>query len=167
MRNDIWKYVLVAVLVGFAGWRFYSTRDNSMDEVPLIYFYDMSAGELFEAPQDSIPPIQGIDNTEADGVRAIVIENNQPENDRDTKLIVYLEKFSPQMKMDIDKSRLASESGDIYERKIPRSESKKHTLVQKFGENTWHPMDSKAGLAIVSLLQNEGSNGQLPVIINP
>jgi hypothetical protein len=73
IKNQKVQLLIAFVLFLTAGTVFFQYwRDRSGAE-PMIYFYDMSAGELFPAPQSAVPPIKGVDGDEEDGVRAIVI----------------------------------------------------------------------------------------------
>lgn len=163
MNNNTFKIIAILLLVGFATWKFLTSPKLSETYDPKIYFYDISAQELFKSDQSNIPPIQGIDNDEMDGVRAVVIESSSFSG----RKIAYLEKFSNQLKTDIEKSRLSEASGEVYPRKISRSDSKGHIFVRRADEEKWYSMNSKEGNKIVSEWQIEDSEGNMPVIVNP
>lgn len=164
MKSDSIKIFAIVLLVGFAIWKFTQNSKQVIDSDPKIYFFDESAGKLFKGPQSSIPPIRGIDGDQLDGVRAVVIQSNQ---EGVSQQIAYLEKFSPQLKKDIEMSRKAEESGGFYERVIGRSESKAHILVRKPNSDKWYPMSSNEGNSISSYWQIEDKDGNMPVIVNP
>ena len=97
-------------------------------------------------------------------MRAVVI---QPAQDGAEQTIAYLEKFSTQLKKDIDMSRKAEETGDIYNRVIGRNQSKSHIFVRKLDSDKWYPMASMEGIKISSSWQIEDKDGNMPVIVNP
>ena len=77
------------------------------------FFYDLSEKELFEAPRTLIPPIKGINDDEEDGVSAVVISVTGDPKDKSSRKIAYLEKYSPELKRDLEQAQRTGEASQI------------------------------------------------------
>ncbi|HCF93745.1 MAG TPA: hypothetical protein DEW46_01665 [Verrucomicrobia bacterium] len=157
--------LLIAVLLLFAaGGLFFRQWHARGPAEPMIYFYDQSAEELFAAPQSAVPPIQGIDDQEQDAVRAVVISRTGSRKKDDLE-IVYLEKYSPEMKAQFE----ARKAGAPAEAAggISRAQSKAHTFVKTPSGKQWHTMVSPEAERIVSDWNTKGPNGEYPLVCTP
>jgi hypothetical protein len=164
-RSTILKLIASAVLLGLAALLAVSfVRNEQRRSQPFGYFYDLSEGKLFVAPQTAVPPIRGTDNDELDGVRAVVISTSGNSTEQ---RIAYLEKCSPELKKQIETVQKAGPVADSVELKIGRGEAQTHILVRRVEESTWHPRNSPEGLKIVTAWQIPGPDGNLPVICIP
>jgi hypothetical protein len=127
---------------------------------PKAFFYDLSKGELFTADANLIPPIRGIDNAEEDGVKAVVIAPNP--NDKKNRRIAYLERFSPELKRDMEEAR-AKQTAPLISRAMAQS----MRFVRRANDPTWYPMISPEGQRIVSEWTAPGPDGLSPVVCTP
>src|SRR5688572_15309584 len=96
------KVLTSCVLLTMAAFFVYSHVQRENSSVESAYFYDLSKGKLFVRPQSSIPPIEGLDRGQFDGVRAVVISTNGNCSDKKARGIAYLEKYSPQLKQQME-----------------------------------------------------------------
>jgi len=140
-----------AIIFGF--WR-------SENRPQQAFFYDLSKKELFTADAQLIPPIRGIDNGGEDGVKAVVIADKP--NDKKTQRIAYLERYSPELKRDMEEAR-AKNSAPL----ISRAGAQTMRFVQRPGDSQWQPMISPEGQRIVSAWTNPGPDGLSPVVCTP
>ncbi len=167
-RSDVGKLVFAVgclAVAGVLGVRFVKQRPPGE---PQIYFYDLSAQELFIAPQaSSIPPIGGIDGVEEDGVRAIVVAPAGQSEDEASRTIAYLEKYSPRLKGQFEAFRAAQKGGPPAQQTISRGQSRAHTFVKRISDTNWVPMSSQEAERIVVQWQVPGPNGNLPVVCVP
>jgi hypothetical protein len=129
-----------------------------------VYFYDLSQKKLFPAPRSSVPPIRGIDNEEADGVRAIVISDTSDSSDRKHRHIAYLEKYTPELKAQFE---AVQKTGAAGPNSIRRELVPANTLVRRLSDPEWFSMDSVEGEKIVSEWNVPGPNGNYPVVCVP
>ena len=72
---------------------------------PRGFFYDLSAGRLFEGPIDAIPPVAGVDGPDADGYRAVVISVSGKPEERSSWRVAYLERYSPELQQQMEQAR--------------------------------------------------------------
>jgi hypothetical protein len=143
-----------------AGFFFYNSwRANSSG--PKAFFYDLSKNQLFEADANLIPPIRGIDNADEDGVKAVVIAANP--SDRKNRRIAYLERFSPELKRDMEEAR-ANHTAPL----ISRAAAQSLRFVRRpAADAQWYPMISPEGQRIVSEWTAPGPDGLSPVVCVP
>jgi hypothetical protein len=127
---------------------------------PQAFFYDLSKGQLFTADANLIPPIRGIDGSEEDGVKAVVIAPSP--NDRKNRKIAYLERFSPELKRDMEEAR-ANHTAPM----ISRAAAQGLRFVRRAADSNWYPMISPEGQRIVSEWTAPGPDGLSPVVITP
>lgn len=146
-------------MLGLAGFFFYhSWRAGAKG--PQAFFYDLSKGKLFTADASLIPPIRGIDNAEEDGVKAVVIAPSP--NDRKNRRIAYLEKFSPELKRDLEEAR-AKNTRPV----IDRATAQNLRFVRRVTDKEWYPTVSPEGQRIVSEWTAPGPDGLSPVVCVP
>src|SRR3954470_23289506 len=96
------KLSIAFVMLGAAAFLFFNSWRASKAG-PQAFFYDLSKGQLFTAEASLIPPIRGIDGSEEDAVKAIVIASSP--NDAKNRKIAYLERFAPELKRDMEEAR--------------------------------------------------------------
>ena len=109
---------------------------------PMEFFYDESEEVLFEAPAGSIPPIRGINDNVVDGVRAIVIAPKGKSRDASARRIAYLEKWSSQLKQQLEAAAKAKEAGYSVPNVIDRSARNFHRFVRTVDSPKWHSMNT-------------------------
>ena len=143
----------VAGAVFFNSWR-------ASKAGPQAYFYDLSKGELFTASANLIPPIRGIDNAEEDGVKAVVIAPTP--NDKKNRRIAYLERYSPELKRDMEEAR-AKQTRPL----IDRGSQQNFRFVRRASDTNWYSMNSPEGQRIVNEWTTPGPDGLSPVVCTP
>ncbi len=158
--------VLVLVLVLGAWWFRWQGGGGGSAE-GRIYFYDLSERKLFAGPREAVPPIKGLNNDEMDGVRAIVISPTGNPRERKNVQIAYLEKYTPELKSQLEALRKAEAAGQSTVGLLPHGAVPKNTLVRRLTDADWVPMTSPAGEAIVSEWNRPGPDGKYPVICVP
>ena len=129
---------------------------------PRGFFYDLSAGRLFEGPIEAIPPIPGIDGPEIDGHRAVVVSMNGRPEDRSSWQVAYLERYSPELQRQMEQSRQGGPAPAI-----PRSEAQAHRWVRRTNDTDWFPIASETGARIVTDWAQPGPDGLIPVVCAP
>jgi len=113
-----------------------------------VWFYDESAGELFVAPQKSIPPIIGIDGEEMDAVRAVVVAPKGQCGKEDARRIAYLEKYSPTLKRQMELTEAAKAEGKTIPELLDRSMATSHRMVRTVDSEEWVSLATQDGVAI-------------------
>ncbi len=154
-----WQAASAAVLFTVAGYFFLdSWRQGQRGQQ--AFFYDLSKGELFVADARLIPPIRGIDGAEEDGVKAVVVAP-KPE-DKKGRRIAYLERYSPELKKDMEDAR-ARNSAPM----IGKSAAQAFRFVKREKDKDWVPMASPEGQQIVNEWTAPGPDGLSPVVCVP
>lgn len=143
----------VAAFVFFNSWRASKTG-------PQAFFYDLSKRQLFTADANLIPPIRGIDGSEEDAVKAVVIAPSR-KNTKQRK-IAYLEQFSPELKRDMEEAR-AKQSAPM----ISRAAAQGLRYVRRPSDSNWFPIISPEGQRIVNEWTAPGPDGLSPVVQTP
>jgi hypothetical protein len=127
---------------------------------PQAFFYDLSKREIFTADAALIPPIRGIDGPEEDGVKAVVIAASAA--DKKNRTIAYLERYSPELKRDMEEAR-AKQTAPM----ISRGAAQGLRFVRRAADSNWYPMISAEGERIVTEWTKPGPDGFSPVVITP
>src|SRR5262245_8344375 len=99
--NSIKMLVAVLLFAG-AGFGFYRSFSKRPDVSEKSFFYDLSEKKLFAASREALPPIRGLNDTEEDAVRAIVICTSGNPEDAANRSIAFLEKYAPELKENIE-----------------------------------------------------------------
>jgi len=128
----------------------------------LAYFYDLSERRLFTAPRTAIPPIRGLNDAVEDAVRAVVISTNGNPRDRRGRTIAYLEKYSPELKRQMEAARQSGESPPMG-----RGLAAAHRLVRRLNDQQWYSLASPEGEAIVNEWLTAGPDGQPAMVCTP
>ena len=161
------KLLAVAALFCIAAWLGFRAWRGTGEQGELVYFYDLSEKKLFAASRDAVPPIRGLNNTEEDGVRAIVVSPTGDPRDRKQRRIAYLEKYSPQLKQMIEAVRRAEAAGESTTGLLSRGAVPANTLVRRVNESEWHVMTSAEGEKIVGEWNVPGPDGKYPAVCVP
>ena len=159
------QLTIAAVLFGLAILFFFLF--NRAEPEPMQFFYDESEKKLFEASVDSIPPIKGINDDQLDGVRAIVIAPKGRTRDASARRIAYLEKWSPQLKQQLEAAAKAKEAGYAVPNVIDRSARNFHRFVRTVDSPKWHSMNTDQAARIIAVLRTKDSQGKLPEVCTP
>lgn len=129
---------------------------------PRGFFYDLSAGRLFEGPIDAIPPVAGVDGPDADGYRAVIVSVSGKPEERSSWRVAYIERYSPELQRQMEQARQGGPSPTI-----PRSEAQAHRWVRRTNDTEWVPIGSEAGVQIVTGWAQPGPDGITPVVCTP
>lgn len=150
-----------AALIGLAGGLFWRFLQENAGDSEKAYFYDLSEKKLFVADRSAIPPIRGINDAQADGVRAVVVATNGRAEDKAGRRIAYLETNSPELKQDLETARANSTVPAIA-----RGAAQQFRLVKRPDDRDWVSLATPEGEQIVSEWTTWGGD-QPPVVCNP
>jgi len=142
-------------VAAFLAWQFFSGEKDPWDKG---FFYDESKKEIFLARRDLIPPIQGVDGPEEDAFRAVVVSTTGKPKDKSSWQVVYLERYSTELKRQMEEAQRTSSSPDMG-----RGQAQAHRFVKRPGEAKWHPMSSDEAAAILGELATLSSKGITPI----
>lgn len=159
--NPRLQWTATAALLAVAGFLLARTFRGSGSK-DLGFFYDESARKLFTAARTGVPPIRGTDGPAEDGVRAVVISTSGKPEDRNSWQIAYLEKYSPELKRQMEAAQAGGPSPSMG-----RAEAMSHRFVRLTTETNWHGMDSPEAEAILNSWAVPGPHGVTPVICSP
>ncbi len=160
-KTNALKLVLALALLGVAGFMLIRVlrRDTGVSES--TFFYDLSERKLFAAPREALPPIRGLNDTEEDAVRAVVIAPNGNPEDKAGRKIAYLEKYAPELKQHLEKVR-AGEAEPL-----PTKARNGYRFVKRVEDAEWHSLSSPEGERIVAEWNVAGPDGKYPVVCVP
>jgi hypothetical protein len=158
---NITKLLLAILLLAGAGLGFYRFfRDNS-GVSEQSFFYDLSEKKLFAASREALPPIRGLNGTNEDAVRAVVIcTSGNPDNPAN-RSIAYLEKYAPELKQNIEQTRAGK--AEPMQRTIRNS----YRLVTRAGDDHWYAANSPEGEKILNGWNIAGADGKYPAVCTP
>lgn len=160
-KSNSTKLLLAMLLLAVAGFGFYRFSRTNSGVSEQTYFYDLSEKKLFAAPRESLSPIRGINNAEEDAMRAVVISIKGNPNDKAGQKIAYLEKYAPELKLQIEKVRVGQgEPPSHNARSIYR-------LVRRLDDVEWHAVGSPEGVKILNEWNIAGPDGKYPVVCSP
>lgn len=162
VQRDTLKLLGALALLGVAGGLLYLALFGRSTPGEQAFFYDPSAEELFTAPKTAVPPIRGIDGDEEDAVRAVVISVTGDPADRDSWRIAYLERYSPELKRQMEQAQQSGGSPAIG-----RGAAQAHRFIRRPDQDAWHPMNSPQAELILNAWLTAGPNGQPAVICTP
>lgn len=146
---------VAAVAFGRLAWQHRGGSD-------LAFFYDESEQRLFTGPRTAIPPIRGLNDAEPDAVRAVVISTNGNPRDRRARAIAYLERYSPELKRQMETAQATGEAPAMG-----RVMAQAHRFVRRPHESRWHPLTSEEGERIVNEWMTAGPGGQPAAVCTP
>ncbi len=147
------------VAAGWLMWRFFADDGGVSTKT---YFYDLSERRLFAGPRDAIPPIKGLNDAAEDAVRAVVISTNGNPGDKAARKIAYLEKYSPQLKREMEAARASGASPSMG-----RAMAQAHRFVRRLDDPQWYPMTTDEAERIVNEWLTAGPGGGPAVICTP
>jgi hypothetical protein len=162
MNKDKIKWMATLLLLGVAAYcsvRFWWQSSGSSEKA---FFYNLSERKLFAGPRSSVPPIQGLKHQGETAVRAVVISTNGNPGDKSSWQIAYLEKYSPELKMQMETAQSTGTAPVIN-----RAEAQSHRFVRRVAEAEWHPLSSTEGEQIVNEWLSAGPGGAPAVICTP
>ncbi len=133
----------------------------------LAYFYDLSERKLFVAPRTRVPPIRGINNDEADGMRAVVISATGSPRDEAGRRIAYLEKYAPELKQQLESRQTGAAAPADTAGQISRIAAQSMIFVRRLNEETWHAVNSTEAEKIMTEWQVPGADGKTAVVCSP
>ena len=148
--------------------RFFRDQGSSGE---LAFYFDLSEQKLFTAPRILVPPIRGLNDATEDAVRAVVISTNGNPKDKASRTIAYLEKYSPELKQQLEAMQKA-QGGDLaatppVRGRIDRVTAQAHRFVRRPSESEWHPLNSPEAERIMTEWMTTGLGGREPVVCVP
>jgi hypothetical protein len=155
------KILITVVLLAGAGFGFYRFFNQPDGVSEKAFFYDLSEKKLFAASRESLPPTRGLNNTEEDAVRAIVICTSGNPDDPANRTIAYLEKYAPELKQNIEEARTGKAEA------MPTKQRNGYRLVSRPGEDKWYPSNTPEGQKIMTSWHVAGADGQYPAVCSP
>lgn len=160
-KSNAFKLGLALVFLGGAGFMAYRhfQQDDGIGES--TFFYDLSEKKLFAAPRESLPPIRGLDGTEEDAVRAVVVAPNGNPKDKSARKIAYLEKYAPEFKQRIEQARNGTAEP------MPRDARNAYRFVKRVEDSEWHALNTSEGEKILAEWNVAGPDGNYPVVCVP
>jgi len=161
MTGNSTKALIAVLLFAGAGFGFYRFFNKKPDVSEKNFFYDLSEKKLFAASREALPPITGLNDTEEDAVRAIVIcASGNPDNPAN-RSIAYLEKYAPELKQSIEQVRLGKAEP------MPTKLRNGLRFVARVEEEKWHAANSAEGQKIMTTWNVAGADGNYPAVCSP
>ena len=165
------KLLLALALFAVAGVLVFRFIRDRIPPEELAYYYDVSEQKLFAAPRSLIPPIRGLNDEAEDAFRALVISTTGQPEDESSRKIVYLEKFSPELKQQIEAIQKAEEEDPTAplppKGQVDRVASRAHRFVRRPTDSQWYPLNSPEAEKILSEWQTAGAGRGEPVVCVP
>ena len=160
-KSNALKLVLALALLGGAALLFarFLGRDTGVAEN--TFFYDLSEKKLFAAPREALPPIRGLNDSEEDAVRAVVVAPSGNPGDKAGRKIAYLEKYAPELKQHLEKVR-AGEAEPL-----PSKARNGYRFVKRVDDADWHSLSSPEGVKILAEWNVAGPDGNYPAVCVP
>lgn len=155
------KLLLAILLFAGAGYGFYQFSRNDSGISEQTYFYDLSEKKLFAASRESLPPIRGINDTEEDAVRAVVIRAAGSPDDPANRSIAYLEKYAPELKHSLEQVRAGKAEP------LPSKVRNGYRFVKRAEDDKWHAANSPEGERILNGWNVAGADGNYPIVCSP
>jgi hypothetical protein len=161
-KSSAIKLALAAVLFGWAAVALWQFLRNTAGVSEKAFFLDLSERKLFVAARGLVPPIRGLNDAAEDAVRAVVISTNATPDDRRTWTIAYLEKYTSELKQQMEQARSTGASPPMG-----RAAAQAHRLVKRPDDPGWVSVATPEGEAIVTQWAQPGPNGITPVVCTP
>jgi hypothetical protein len=158
-RAKTYLAVALFAVAGFLSVRFFRSGSSQNDAT---FFYDLSEQKLFTAPRTSVPPIRGVNDFAEDAVRAVVISTNGNPADKTSWTIAYLEKYSAELKAQIEAARASGGSPGMS-----RGAALGHRFIRRLSDTEWFAMNTAEAEKIVAAWATPGPNGITPVVCSP
>lgn len=148
-----WKAALIAASLLSAG-LLASTSFKRDEGKTMAFFYDASEGRLFAAPGDSVPPLPGVGGEADDAFRATVIAPRGLEGDPGSRIVAFLETFTPELRAAVVARRSGAGAAGQPDALDSRSYVAKNTLVRlPDASSSWVSTSSPEGQAIMTSWQ--------------
>jgi len=166
VRIPILKLAFCLLALGISGlmlFRFFSSQRSPEEQA---YFYDLSEQKLFTAPRTAVPPIRGLNDSEQDAVRAIVVSTSGNPKDERHRRIAYLEKYAAELKQQIESRQMGGATIPVG-KQIDRIDAQNFTLVRRVQESQWHAVNTPEGERIMTEWMAPGPKGETPVVCVP
>lgn len=160
-RNQVMLSAAI-LLLGTAGWMIFSFLRSQAGPSEKAYFYDLSEKKLFVASRELIPPIRGVNDATEDGVRAVVVSVTGDPKDASARRIAYLEKYSPELKTEMESARASGGSPAMG-----RGAAQQHRFVRRVEDAEWSSLATPGGEQIVNEWVTWGTNGASPAVCAP
>jgi hypothetical protein len=160
-RNNAVKLASALAILAVAGVLFWRYAQDSAGDSEKSFFYDLSERKLFVAARSAIPPIRGVNDAQADGVRAVVVSTNGRPEAKATWRVAYLETNTPELKQDLENARAAGTPPAIG-----RGAAQQFRLVKRPDDRDWVSLATPEGEQIVAEWTTWGGD-QPPVVCNP
>lgn len=151
--------LLLFAFAAWMAWRYFAAAGGPTEQA---FFYDLSERKLFVGPRTAVPPIRGLNGPEEDAVRAVVISTNGRAADKSARRIAYLEKYSAELKREMEAAQKAGGSPAMG-----RGLAQAHRFVRRADGSEWHPLTSPEAERIVSEWLTLGPGGGPAVICTP
>lgn len=161
-KRDVTKFALTTALLLLAILALARSIFGNRAPGEQAFFYDPSAERLFTAPASAVPPIRGVDGDEEDAVRAVVVSTTGNPRDRGSWQIAYLERYSPELKRQMEEAQATGGSP-----RIGRGAAQAHRFVRRVEDAQWYPMYSPEAESIISGWLSAGPNGGPATICTP
>ena len=155
------KVALAGALLAGAAlmlFRFFTQNDGTSEKT---FFYDLSEKKLFALPRETLPPCRGLNNPQAEAVRAVVISISGDPKDAASRKIAYLEKYAPELKQNLEKARIGQAEP------LPRNARDNYRLVKRLADAEWHRVSSAEGEKILAEWNVPGPDGKYPAVCTP
>ncbi len=156
--------IIVAACVLF---REAGSIQGSNPDTTRLWFYIPATKQLYAASADTIPP----DQHNGDAVRAFVVSFDAAAKAPNSRKIVYLETFTPDLKDLLERIKAAHVARRIFDGTIPARGSSyfgSNTLVRRADEPDWHPVNTPEGRKIMAEWRTwRGPHGERPVACVP
>jgi hypothetical protein len=161
-KSNVTKMALALAMLGFAAYFLYAhfAEDTGISEK--AFFYDLSEKKLFTGPRTAVPPIMGINDSVEDGVTAVVVSTTGNPKDKKSWKIAYLEKYSPELKKDLERAQATGQAPQIG-----RGLAQKLRFVRTEQDTNWYPLDSDKAGQIVNGWATPGPEGITLVVCTP
>ncbi|MEK7686574.1 MAG: hypothetical protein AAB466_14250 [Verrucomicrobiota bacterium] len=161
-RQNLIKLLAAVLMLGAAGLLFFRFLRNSQGASEKAFFYDLSEKKLFTAPRTAVPPIKGINNADEDAVRAVVVTTTGNPRDKSSWKIVYLERYSPELKQQMEAAQASGGSPPMG-----RGLAQAHRFVRRLTDAQWFPMNSSEAEQVVNEWARLGPDGVTPIVCTP
>lgn len=155
------KLLLAVLLFTGAGYGFHRFYRNDSGISEQTYFYDLSEKKLFAASREALPPIRGINDTEEDAVRAVVIRAADSPDDPANRSIAYLEKYAPELKHSLEQVRAGKAEP------LPSKVRNGYRFVKRVEDDKWHAANSPEGEKVLNGWNVAGADGKYPIVCSP
>jgi hypothetical protein len=151
------------LIVSLVSVTLFSGGPEKVNNIKIMWFYDMNTGELFTADKTELPPIETPSGSSADGQHAGVIANvltyDPTGEDADLQFVAYLEKLTND---GITAWEKAFETETQMQMKWETGR-----LIKRVDDTEWVEANSPKGLFIRNSIYRPNENGVTPQQVLP